>query len=1372
MPVSSTELFFICVHLCSSVVSFFSHEPMRTAFAQNHRSSLDSLGKGLFHVVLTCVLIAVSGAAEDRSLENGRPVIRNFLPNEYQAHDSNMVAVQDSRGLVYFGNRDLILEYDGETWRKIPVPNAVSIHGMAIDENDRIYVGGFNELGYIENKPRAEKTFVSLTGRLPVEDRDFMDVWAIHVTPQGVYFATNQRLFRWFNNEFKVWRLPSSSRLSSHWAGDHLYVAQPGVGLMRLDGDSLTLISNNAIFFGERQVPMMVARPDGSILVCTFHHGLFLLREGQVIPFPSEANAFLMANQPVTGVLLKNGSIAIATLLGGVRVLGSDGSFQALIDESVGLQTNRVHGVLQDRLGCLWLSMSYGVSRVELFSPVSFFGSYLGLKHSLVHSVLRHDGALFAGAESGLYRLEPLHDFGSPRFTLVDGLRDSIWRLENHPSGLLAVGSNGLYWVRRGKAERIYPPAGAPDLAAMAVVLRSKLHPERVFIGGFSGLFSLRYENQRWHDEGKVEGVGEEVRSLVETERGDLWLGLDSGAALVSFTGGTALRRGSAQTRRYDASDGLPPNRGWIRVYPFKGQEFFFATSRGIYRFDPVMQKFQPDSIFGERFADGSTAVNGFAWDGQDRVYLLVSENNSNGNFLERPQVFCGIRQRDGVYAWRKLPSWINNVLGSVEELFWDTDGRVLWCGTREGLLRLDVTMLPAQEARFVTSITRVSTPGGADLDEANAHSGPQSPVLDHKHNSIHFDYAAPQLFVGDKNEYQTWLEGLGNSWSGFSSQTVRNYTNLREGQYVFRVRARDGDGRLSEADTFGFSVLPPWNRTVWAYSFYVLCFGAVVFASVQLRSRALRRHNLELQFKVNVRTAELDRKNEELAAKIDALRLSEQRAREQKEKALQSEQKAVEASHAKSVFLANMSHELRTPLNAILGFAQLMGEERNRSGSDKEHLAIIMRSGEHLLGLINDVLSISKIEAGKQTLNEQVFNLLRLLKGLEEVFAPRTQAKGLYLAFELAPELPQSVLGDEGKLRQVLINLLGNAVKFTATGGISLRASWRDGMAAFEVEDTGPGIGAAEQQAIFEPFAQSRSGVDSKQGTGLGLTISRNFVRLMGGDIRVRSAEGQGSAFSFEVGLPARAEIEERQEERRAVRLEPGQPVYRILVADDRWENRAVLAKLMAAVGFQVREAAGGKEALEIWRAWRPHVIWMDIRMPDMDGIEVTRIIRAAENDQYQGRLDDAERESGAGLPETSNSRARCIIIALTASAFEHDGVATLGAGCDDFVTKPFRTATVFEKLARHLGARFVYEAASSPREADAGTALGRLSLLPSRWIEELGQAAAIGNDQAAQRIVDQIAQEDEGLGQELRVMVKKFEFERIARCIEEALK
>jgi CheY-like chemotaxis protein len=433
------------------------------------------------------------------------------------------------------------------------------------------------------------------------------------------------------------------------------------------------------------------------------------------------------------------------------------------------------------------------------------------------------------------------------------------------------------------------------------------------------------------------------------------------------------------------------------------------------------------------------------------------------------------------------------------------------------------------------------------------------------------------------------------------------------------------------------------------------------------------------------------------------------------------------------------------------------------------------MRSGEHLLGLINDVLSISKIEAGKQTLNTQVFGLGRLLKGLEEIFTPRTRAKGLYLKFEQAPELPQFVLGDEGKLRQVLINLLGNAVKFTKAGGITLRARWREGIGGFDIEDTGPGISEAEQKAIFEPFAQSRSGVDSKQGTGLGLTISRNFVQLMGGDLCVKSIEGQGSTFSFEINLSASNEIEEGSEERKVIGLEPGQPSYRILVADDRWENRALLVKLLAAAGFVIREAVDGNEVLETWRTWQPHLIWMDVRMPGMDGLEATRTIRSAEADQGLTQLNDAPPGREVGQLPKSEDWARCVIIALTASAFEHHRVAILAAGCDDFVTKPFRTATVFEKLVKHLGVRFVYdepEIASSARQAEFGAAMGRLASLPEQWIEELAQAAAIGDDQAAHRIVDQITEKDDGLGRELRRMVKRFEFEQIARSIGEALK
>ena len=1350
---------------------------MKVRFGHSRLSRLSFFEKGIPQLLFVSLILAAASRETfaARGLENGRPVIHNYLPTEYQGRDQNMAAVQDSRGLVYFANRDLILEYDGENWRKIPVPNAGFVHTLAIDADDRIYVGGSNELGYLQTGERGERSFVSLASYLPTEDRDFRNVLAIHPTPEGIYFTASESLFRWSNNQFKVWRLKSPGRLSSHWVANHLFVLQPGVGLLRLERDALIPVSSDPIFSSERNAPMMVARADGSILVCTFQQGLYLLSGDKVAPFPSQVNAFLKANQPHRGLLLQDGSLAIATLLGGVIVLRPDGAFRSLIDESVGLQTNRVHDVLQDHLGSLWLSLSYGLARVEAFAPVSVFASDLGLRHSFVHGVLRHQDQLFAVTDSGLYHLEPVVEgVGIPRFKLVGGLRDSFRALESHSSGLLAGSTNGIYWIRDEKVQRIYPANNSIDVVGIDVLLGSRIHPERVFVGGFSGLRSLRYENQRWQDEGKVTGVDGEVRSIVETTKGDLWLGtLNSGVFRVSFEGSTASWRAPAQVQRYEVAPGLPPNHRWVRVFCFSGHEIF-ATNRGIYRFDPATQRFQPDATFGLRFANGSTSVTGFASDGQNQVWLVVWKNRGEDKDSTGPQILCGSRPQGGVFSWKPFPSWSNDILGTVEGLSWDPTAKVLWCGTREGLLRFDLRLSPSREENLSTLIHRVSRPGGELLYEGDAGPPIEAPVLGHRQNSIHFEYAAPRWFVGDKNEYQTWLVGFEGDWSDFSGKSTKDYLNLREGQYLFRVRARHGEGRVGQPASFAFAVRPPWYRTIWAYVFYVTGFGGFGFLAVQLRSQALRRHNQELQTKVLARTVELNQMNDELAAKIQALKISEEHAQQVKEKALQAEQKALEASRTKSVFLANMSHELRTPLNSILGFAQLMQNATNLSADDREHLAIIMRSGKHLLGLINDVLSISKIEAGMQPLHEKVFCLSRMFQGLEEIFLRRTQTKGLFLNFDLAPDLPQNVRGDEGKLKQVLINLLSNAIKFTQAGGITLRARWQQDVAAFEVQDSGLGISEADQKVIFEPFTQGPSGLNSGQGTGLGLTISRNFVLLMGGDLRVASTEGQGSTFGFEVRLPATGEAEARLEERKVLGLAPGQPNYRILVADDRWENRAVLVKLLSSVGFQVREAVDGKETLEIWRTWQPHLIWMDMRMPLMDGMEATRMIRIAEVDQSQQRLELAQEKDSMGRLASEFPK-HCVVIALTASAFEHNRSAILAAGCDDFVTKPFQNSTVFEKLAKYLGVQFIYEEPNAEPSFQSKTSVltpDQLMSLPSEWIDQLGQAAALGDDQAVNRIVDQILRTDENLGQELRHMVKKFQFEEIIQLIERAFR
>ncbi|TAG59985.1 MAG: response regulator [Oscillatoriales cyanobacterium] len=343
-----------------------------------------------------------------------------------------------------------------------------------------------------------------------------------------------------------------------------------------------------------------------------------------------------------------------------------------------------------------------------------------------------------------------------------------------------------------------------------------------------------------------------------------------------------------------------------------------------------------------------------------------------------------------------------------------------------------------------------------------------------------------------------------------------------------------------------------------------------------------------------------------------------------QKTKELKQAKIAAEsANRAKSTFLANMSHELRTPLNAIIGFAHLLVNSKKTAPEQQSSLDIINRSGEHLLKLINDILSLSKIEAGQITLESNAFDLYSLLSDIEGMFQLKTQSKGLQLVFERNSDVPQYVRTDESKLRQVLINLLGNAVKFAETGRVKLTVKCLQLLAKkplskfflqFSVKDTGPGIAPDEVSRLFKPFVQASAGRKSQTGTGLGLPISNSFVKLMGGEIRVKSSVGKGTVFSFyiKVSHATESEIYDRQPQKRVKGLASNQQNYRILVADDESANRLLLTQILKSAGFVVRFADNGIEAVKLWRKYKPHLIWMDLRMPVLDGFQAAQKIRA----------------------------------------------------------------------------------------------------------------------------------------------------------------
>ena len=492
------------------------------------------------------------------------------------------------------------------------------------------------------------------------------------------------------------------------------------------------------------------------------------------------------------------------------------------------------------------------------------------------------------------------------------------------------------------------------------------------------------------------------------------------------------------------------------------------------------------------------------------------------------------------------------------------------------------------------------------------------------------------------------------------------------------------------------------------------------------------------------------------------------------------AEEAAAAASLAKSQFVANMSHELRTPLNAILGFTEVMSRDSFLGDENLENLRIINRSGQHLLELINDVLDLSKIEAGIIALDERSFDLYQLLDTLEEMFQIKAETKNLQLKFFVQPNVPQYIKTDEKKLRVCLINLLGNAIKFTLDGGrICLRVSVESKqqlaeseiypnstsgepfLILFEVEDTGVGIAAAEVDTLFDAFVQTEAGRNAADGTGLGLTITKKYVQIMGGDIGLKSVLGEGTSFQFNIRVFAATSSEIRVPTlQRAIGLEADQPIYRILAIDDNQENRRLLVKMLQPIGFEVREAENGHQGVEIWESWQPHLIWLDTRMPVMDGFEAVRQIRAKEK----------------------QTQWRTVIIALTASTFEERKGEIIAAGCDDFVRKPFQEQILFDKMACYLGVRYIYQ--ELPRLPVGG--LGRyfvsekpdsffrglLAQMPQSWVQELYEAANDVNEELAIEIVDRIWESHPTLAHALKDLVTDYRLDKIMDLTQSSLK
>jgi signal transduction histidine kinase/ligand-binding sensor domain-containing protein/CheY-like chemotaxis protein len=1332
----------------------------------------------LFAVAWT-TLASAAPAARDGD-DPGRPAMRFFVDKDGLPQNSVQDIAFDAQGYLWAATQAGAARYNGHEWTVVNMPrrNVSNYVRTILSASDRSMWFG-TDGGVARLEDGAWTTFDATSG-LPnnrvtdlLESKSASDSSSIWVATQ------NGGVARFENDAWTAFDarsgLPDNRVLCLYETtasrGERVLLAGTGAGLARFENGNWSRVATPASV-GTVVTCLLETtdeRGERALWVGTDQGLARLARESWTVW--TKATGELPGDQ-IQCILETKGpggapTIWVGTESSGLLELDPRSSrvarVQGFSPDIASLADTRVNGVSNT----LWVGMnSRGLVRMRLGRWTAYDTS-TGLPSNTVRSfaeTVLPDGtsAIWIGTHSGgLARLE------RGRWTIYDtgtGMSDNL------ALALLAApdeDGNPAVWVgtQRGGLDRFVYRGGRWTVETVPTALpgnsfRSILQTEaddgsRVLWLASGGKGIARLEHARWTIFDETSGLpSDDVRVLLETKNRDggrtLWAGT-AGGGLARFDGSTWTG--------YDASTGLANNsvRSLLEVVGGDGKRtLWVGTYGGISRLDLDAPQPRWSTLSdASRPALPDNTVYQLRQDARGRIYAFtnkgVSRLTPRAPTPDDPSEYS-------IYTFTTEDGLPSNECNAGASLV-DSRGRI-WAGTVAGAAVFDPLEEIDAAAPAPLYVERVRV-GDAERPTLDGVS------LGYDENNLEFEFALLSFFRESETRYRTELVGFDGGPTEWSAEHRRTVTNLPAGDYEFRVWARDAAGTLSGPVVMRFGVTQaPW-RTWWAYLLYLGALGGAVYLAVRFRVSTLRRRGEELEATVEARTTELAEKARELSETVGRLEVSEKQALEAKEE-------AIEASRAKSVFLSNMSHELRTPLNAVIGFAQLMARDQKLVPEQRQNLAVIHRSGEHLLELINDVLSISKIEAGRLALSPKPFDLRRLLQSVHSMIWIKAEEKGIELDFDVDPSFPTTVLGDDGKVRQVLINVLGNAVKFTDKGTVTLRARWSSPRARFEIEDTGAGIAEEEVSRLFAAFSQTESGRATGEGTGLGLLISRNIARMMGGELRLLSTgKGRGTVFEFEAELPA-VESVVAEPRRPVVGLVPGQKSYRILVVDDTQENRLLLVKLLGTVGFEMFEAANGLEAVSAWEACRPDLIWMDMRMPIMDGQEATRRIRAEEmmNDECGMMNEDNQARKGSEIHHSSfRIHHSTKIVALTASAFEHQRDAFLASGADDMIVKPFREETIFEKLTEQLGVRFVHgeiDAVPSPAAPAHSITPERMRAIPVELVEALRLALLTGDPHAARAIARRVEEIDGALAAEIVEGVRAYRFDELLAMIE----
>jgi signal transduction histidine kinase/CheY-like chemotaxis protein len=1167
--------------------------------------------------------------AADR--EFGHPIFRTFTAHDYGQVGQIFAITEGPQGRMLFGCEDAILVFDNNRWETIATPETGFIRSFATDNHGVVWFSSSTEIGYLSRIDGRYGVVKVYDGPLGVDSRIIVD-------GDRLYFTSDAGLLSWNNGHMSKlpWPTDSITAFSAAVCHGKIWAGDRDGPLYELDGHSFKKIAESPPT-NAGEVRAIVDCPIGDGLIVR-PSGLFQKIGATLVPWPTDIDALLKSSAIDRVKWLLGKYLAVLVPNSGVYLLDQEGHVVESFTVNSGLSDTGFASLGEDRDGGLWVGTDTEMTRIQFAVGYTEFDHELGLPKGFVTGVTRYQGKIYVTTQHGIYALDAAEDgTQSAHFRRFGDRSDRCYGITVSDPTAFAISNLATYSL--DVANSRLEPIGSGG----AVITASSIDPKRLFLSTRNGLESVRNVDGQWSSEGILSQLPYYVGGLAEDAKGDLFLSTESnGLYRIQLTQSAHPLFRNARIEQLVDIGGRKVPSGQGSVCQWHGQMLFVAAGR-VWKLAPGKNRLEPFELIEKSLPGRNIQMITRSKITDD--YVWVSSRPQNAG----PETGFEVGRLYSTGRYEALSHAVSYPLGFINSV-WDENVEsepVVWIAGDYGLIRVLLDRPAFSKRKFELYPSQILTADGKPIPI------PDGKALTLEYNGRDFQilFGTDHFSVGNELYYQATLDGEVGHGSPTLTAPVWRSGALNEGHYLLPVEAKDSNGVESKELRLAFTIAPPWYRTLWMEMVWGILAILIVYLFIRWRTWQMTLQQRQLVQTVDLRTREL--------------RLNELELRKAKDAAELERARAETANRAKTAFLANMSHELRTPLNSILGYAQILLRPREPSADGEAKLRTILASGEHLLEMINEVLDLSRVESGQVSVELRPLELPKFIAGILDEFQLRAAHGQLRFIHEIHGVLPQWIETDALRLRQVLYNLLGNAVKFTNQGEIVFRVYVTSEQLRFEVKDTGKGIPREDLPSIFKPFYQASNNPLIGQGVGLGLHISKQIVELLGGKISIASEPGQGSTFSFEI--PRR--------ETNPVNPEPASPqiigyegpVRKLLVVDDELLNRSMLRELLSTVGFDTTAAESTEQALSLLKDNFDAVI-SDIRMPGDDGHTFCRRLRSSD--------------------QTKN----LIIIASSGSVFADDQRLALASGFTDFLPKPILEEELFEILGRHLELKWVY--------------------------------------------------------------------------------